>query len=215
MATPENDVARQQQPIFSLVATFRAPFRNTFVRVSAYETNRSGSLNKPVLTLSFCSGNAGLDISSCRKILIFDGGRWRNQTISVEISGFVGFVKVAIQISRPGRQESKRLGDGPHVLATNQQFIASMAAGILCAAPFVSVADPGDPPTSRSDPGESSERALAPGVWTSPDGATVTYEASFFEPYTTVSAADMLRWVPGGAAPLPATRRRRHPPRVG
>ena len=84
-------------------------FRSTFVRVSAYETNRSGSLNKPFLTLSFCSGNAGLDISSCRKILNFDGGRWRNQTISVEISGFV---KVAIQISRPGRQESKRLGDG-------------------------------------------------------------------------------------------------------
>jgi len=128
------------------------------------------------------------------------------------MSGFVEFVKAAIQISRPGRLESKRSGDGPQVPATNQQFIASLTVGIFCVAPIVSVADPGDPPTSRSDPTESSERALAAGVWTSADGATVTYEASFFESYQTVSAADMLRWVPGGAALLPDNRRRRNQP---
>ena len=90
----------------------------------------------------------------------------------------------------------------------NQHLIAKLALGILCAAPLVAAADPADPPTSHRTPGASSERALASGVWTSADGATVIYDASFFEPYTTVSAADMLRWVPGGAALLPDNRRR-------
>ena len=92
--------------------------------------------------------------------------------------------------------------------AGNQQLIVSLAVGVLCAVPADSAADPGDPPTSSRVNNDSSERALATGVWTSPDGATVTYEASFFEPYSTVSAADMLRWVPGGAALLPDNRRR-------
>ena len=84
-----------------------------------------------------------------------------------------------------------------------------MTAGILCALPLLSVAGSGDPPTTRRAQGESSERALATGVWTSDDGTTVIYDASFFEPYTTVSAADMLRWVPGGAALMPDNNRRR------
>jgi outer membrane receptor protein involved in Fe transport len=95
------------------------------------------------------------------------------------------------------------------VQAGNQQLIVKVAVGILCAVPLVAAADP---PTTRRTSGESSERALASGVWTSADGATVTYEASFFEPYTTVSAADMLRWVPGGAALLPDNRRRGNQP---
>ncbi len=89
--------------------------------------------------------------------------------------------------------------------AGNQHLSVKLALGILCAVPLAAAADP---PTSHRTTGESSERALASGVWTSADGATVTYEASFFEPYTIVSAADMLRWVPGGAALLPDNRRR-------
>jgi len=49
--------------------------------------------------------------------------------------------------------------------------------------------------------------AIANGVWSSSDGGTVTYEAAFFEPYQSVNAADMLRWVPGGAALLPDDNR--------
>ena len=49
--------------------------------------------------------------------------------------------------------------------------------------------------------------AIANGVWSSTDGGTVTYEAIFFEPYQSVNAADMLRWVPGGAALLPDNNR--------
>ncbi|MGB5245562.1 MAG: TonB-dependent receptor, partial [Woeseia sp.] len=47
------------------------------------------------------------------------------------------------------------------------------------------------------------ERALAAAVWTSPDGSTVTYEAEYFAKYQAVTAADMLRWVPGGAELIP------------
>ncbi len=93
-----------------------------------------------------------------------------------------------------------------------QQLATGLVAGLLQAVPFAVVADPADPPTTRSTGAESPERALAPGVWTSPDGSTVVYEAAFFEPYSTVSAADMLRWVPGGAALLPDNRRRRNEP---
>ena len=92
--------------------------------------------------------------------------------------------------------------------ASFQQLIVKLTVGILCAAPLHSVADPGDPPTTTPSDSESSERALAVGVWTSPDGARVTYEAEFFDTYTVVNAADMLRWVPGGAALLPDNRRR-------
>ena len=92
--------------------------------------------------------------------------------------------------------------------AANQQLIVSLVVGILAAVPLVSLAAPSDPPTTSRVTRESSERVLAIGVWTSADGATVTYEADFFEPYTVVSAADMLRWVPGGAALLPDNRRR-------
>ncbi|MFT5501479.1 MAG: outer membrane receptor for ferrienterochelin and colicins [Woeseiaceae bacterium] len=56
---------------------------------------------------------------------------------------------------------------------------------------------------------ETDENMIATGVWTSEDGAKVTYEAVFFEPYSTVNAADMLRWVPGGAALLPDNNRGR------
>ena len=92
--------------------------------------------------------------------------------------------------------------------AGTQQLIASLAVGILAAMPLASAADPADPPTSSRMNSESPERFLAVGVWTSPDGATVTYEADFFEPYTVVSAADILLWVPGGAAFVRDNRRR-------
>jgi outer membrane receptor protein involved in Fe transport len=98
------------------------------------------------------------------------------------------------------------------VQARKRQLLVSLTAGIICALPRASVANSADPPTTRRATGEASERALASGVWTSADGATVIYDASFFEPYTTVSAADMLRWVPGGAALLPDNRRRRNQP---
>ncbi|MHC4711506.1 MAG: TonB-dependent receptor plug domain-containing protein, partial [Planctomycetota bacterium] len=98
-----------------------------------------------------------------------------------------------------------REGDGRRLQAAYQKLIVALAVGQLAA---VSVAAPGDPPTTGRVTRESAERVLANGVWTSADGATVTYEADFFEPYTVVSAADMLRWVPGGAALLPDNRRR-------
>ena len=85
--------------------------------------------------------------------------------------------------------------------------LLGLLGGILCAGPLAAAA--GDPPTTRQTGSESPERALSPGVWTSPDGTTVVYEALFFEAYTTVTAADMVRWVPGGAALLPDNRGRR------
>ena len=97
--------------------------------------------------------------------------------------------------------------------ASSQQLFVKLTACLLWAVPLCSIADPGDPPTTKTRannaPNESSERALAVGVWTSSDGAIVTYEAEFFDAYTVVNAADMLRWVPGGAALLPDNRRRR------
>lgn len=102
--------------------------------------------------------------------------------------------------------ESIRLGDGHRVSASFHQLIVKLAVGIVCAGPLPVVADPGDPPTTS--PGNSESSELAVGVWTSADGTTVTYEAEFFDTYTVVNAADMLRWVPGGAALLPDNRRR-------
>jgi outer membrane receptor protein involved in Fe transport len=93
--------------------------------------------------------------------------------------------------------------------AACQKLIVALAVGLLAAVPLASVAAPGDPPTTGHISREASERVLANGVWTSADGTTVTYEADFFDVYTVVSAADMLRWVPGGAALLPDNRRRR------
>lgn len=46
--------------------------------------------------------------------------------------------------------------------------------------------------------------AIADGVWASADGSKVTYESRYFEAYQVVTAADMLRWVPGGAELLPS-----------
>ena len=51
---------------------------------------------------------------------------------------------------------------------------------------------------------EAGSRALAAGVWASADGSKVTYEASYFQSYQSVTAADMLRWVPGGAELMPS-----------
>lgn len=56
--------------------------------------------------------------------------------------------------------------------------------------------------------GDSSGNMLGSGVWVSPDGTTVVYEAAYFKPYTTVTAADMVQWVPGGAALLRSNSRR-------
>jgi outer membrane receptor protein involved in Fe transport len=48
--------------------------------------------------------------------------------------------------------------------------------------------------------------ALVDGVSTSDHGATVTYEASFFDQYEPISALDMLRWIPGTSDIIPAPR---------
>lgn len=69
-----------------------------------------------------------------------------------------------------------------------------------------SAAEQEDSPVSSAD--SAAATAADKGVWTSADGTTVTYDANFFSEYQTVSAADMLRWVPGGAALLPDNRRR-------
>ncbi len=87
-----------------------------------------------------------------------------------------------------------------------QQSVFSLIAGILLSAPLAAIA--GDPPTVSGTSDDSSESFITPGVRTSADGTTVIYEARYFEPYTIVSAADMLRWVPGGAALLPDDGRR-------
>lgn len=53
----------------------------------------------------------------------------------------------------------------------------------------------------------SEDKATA-AVWTSADGSTVTYEAAYFAKYQAVTAADLLRWVPGGAELIPDSGRR-------
>ncbi|MDX1405492.1 MAG: TonB-dependent receptor [Woeseiaceae bacterium] len=86
-------------------------------------------------------------------------------------------------------------------------FSACLWAGLLAVLP--DSASAADPPTTRqSGDAGSAERALAPGVFTSADGATVIYEADYFVAYTITTAADMVRWVPGGAALLPDNNRR-------
>jgi len=68
------------------------------------------------------------------------------------------------------------------------------------------------PETGNLAGGDADGNRIAAGVWSSPDGGTVTYEALYFEPYQVVTAADMLRWVPGGAALLPEERRNGNEP---
>ncbi|MEQ8206261.1 MAG: TonB-dependent receptor plug domain-containing protein, partial [Woeseia sp.] len=58
----------------------------------------------------------------------------------------------------------------------------------------------GDSAILMADPQRT---AIAAGVWASEDGSKVTYESQYFEAYQAVTAADMLRWVPGGAELLP------------
>jgi outer membrane receptor for ferrienterochelin and colicins len=52
---------------------------------------------------------------------------------------------------------------------------------------------------------DTEERIIATGVSTTADGSVVTYDSVYFEAYQSVTAADMLRWVPGGAELLPDT----------
>lgn len=72
---------------------------------------------------------------------------------------------------------------------------------VLALAGVTSAAAQGNP---TEQPSEAGSRAIAAGVWASADGRKVTYEASYFEPYQSVTAADMLRWVPGGAELIPS-----------
>ncbi len=78
-----------------------------------------------------------------------------------------------------------------------------IAAALASLAPTAVVAAPETGTLAGSEPDSN---FIAPGVWVSPDGAVVTYESRFFEPYQAVTAADLLRWVPGGAALLPGDR---------
>jgi len=77
-------------------------------------------------------------------------------------------------------------------------LILAIGAG---ASPWTTFA--ADPEAGNPGIPDSAANLIAAGVWASADGGTVTYEAAFFEPYQAVNAADMLRWVPGGAALLP------------
>ena len=66
-------------------------------------------------------------------------------------------------------------------------------------------------PAHAAAAGDSDGRSrIADGVWASADGSKVTYEAGYFEQYQTVTAAVMLRWVPGGAALVPNNPGRRN-----
>lgn len=62
----------------------------------------------------------------------------------------------------------------------------------------------------RDAAADATDDAINIGVWTSEDGAKVTYEADYFQDYQAVNAADMVRWVPGGAALLPDNNRGRN-----
>lgn len=105
-----------------------------------------------------------------------------------------------------GRPVVCQRGNAQRVPVTSQQLVVGLTAAIAFTVSPAAVT----PDESAADGSEanSSERALDPGVWTSADGTTVVYESTFFEPYTIVTAADMLRWVPGGAAFLPDDSRR-------
>ena len=82
-------------------------------------------------------------------------------------------------------------------------------AWLLAAAPLagsVHAADPDGGNLGGTISTGETRNVIADGVWSSPDGGIVTYESLFFEPYQAVTAADMLRWVPGGAALLANNR---------
>jgi len=82
-------------------------------------------------------------------------------------------------------------------------LLAGTGCGTVCTAAVA-----GEPGTNSKSEVGALENQIAPGVWTSDDGARVIYDASFFAPYQIVNAADMLRWVPGGSALLPDSSRR-------
>ena len=85
-----------------------------------------------------------------------------------------------------------------------RRFTTIVAVSAALSSPGAVLAEP---EAGNLGTGGDSGNQIAAGVWASADGSTVTYEALFFEPYQAVTAADMLRWVPGGAALLPQQRR--------
>ena len=85
-----------------------------------------------------------------------------------------------------------------------RRFTTSIAVSLALCGPCTVL---GAPESGNLGAGVENANQIAAGVWASADGSTVTYEAVFFEPYQAVTAEDMLRWVPGGAALLPQQRR--------
>ncbi len=77
----------------------------------------------------------------------------------------------------------------------------AVGAALVALGPYVNAAETGNP-----DLAEPAGTLIAAGVRSSSDGSIITYEAPFFQPYQSVTAADMLRWVPGGAALIPNER---------
>ena len=73
------------------------------------------------------------------------------------------------------------------MVRTISAAIRSMLAGtlLLTTAALSAVGDPLD------------------GITTSEDGATVSYDARFFDQYSPITAQDMLRWIPGTADIVP------------
>jgi outer membrane receptor for ferrienterochelin and colicin len=53
---------------------------------------------------------------------------------------------------------------------------------------------------------QDADTELSDGVSTSDHGATVSYDASFFDQYEPISALDMLRWIPGTSDIIPTPR---------
>lgn len=49
----------------------------------------------------------------------------------------------------------------------------------------------------------SADENLVGGITTSEDGATISYDARFFDQYSPITAQDMLRWIPGTADIVP------------
>lgn len=76
--------------------------------------------------------------------------------------------------------------------------LAGLITSLLLACPLAAADQDAAGETAATD-----RIHVAPGVYSTGDGSKVTYDASYFTPYQVVTAADMLRWVPGGAALLP------------
>ena len=104
----------------------------------------------------------------------------------------------------PTGAEPQPAGEKLHVGATARQIMTLLTAAAMLA---TATARAAAPETGNPGAGVAAGNQIAPGVWASPDGGTVTYEAEYFEPYQSVTAEDMLRWVPGGATLLPDNRR--------